>query len=1058
MAFKIHPGNRLESLAELFRRQIYCSPPKSVFTPETVVVQTGGMELFLRKFLARNGGIAANLETPFLNRFVTSAMRALLDDARWTGYRTAAERFSPGSLRWRIYAELLRNPEDYPEAANYVSDGDRCAQLAARLAEIFDRYIWYHDGMLLKWRDRPAGGGGHWESRLYRAIVAEAGNSPDAFFREVFTCSKPAHPELLPERISLFGISAIPPVMLNFFKKLAEFTEIHMFYLNPCRQYWGLIRADSQLRHESAAGDDLPPQTDNPLLANLGTWGRDFFENTVELLTGEEEEVLKNENGLFHDPLIPDAPCMLHQLQQDILDSVNRTADEKIKVFPPQDHSIGVHSCHSMRREVEVLHDQLLLAVDELGIRPDDIIVMAPDINAYAPLIEAIFSSGPLAGAYHISDRSLATVSSTAENLLKILELGSARCTATEILAILDTPAVRENFRFDDGALEEIKGFIAAGRICWGADAETRAEFSGIAFDEFSWREGLDRLLLSFAASDNGGIRLATPWAPAGRVSGERAELLGVFSSIAGHLFAWRRFFRGNHTPQEWSACLEEIIRTMYGNAFSFKEETVFLRDCIAEWMKNIRTAEFDQRLPVSVLRREFSGVMEFRGDNRGYLAGGITFCSLVPMRSIPAEVIAVLGLTSEAFPAREPYQGLNIASAVRGERSRLLEDRYLFLETLISARKRLLLFYPGQNDYPTGASPSAPLADLMTYLGDGFGFAETRHFRHAHAAGYFDGSRPEFFSYSENACAVAEKIRSGEIPSPAAVIPETARSETAELRTYELDDLAWSIASPLKTFLKNTTGLMPRKLRTYFSADSEPLTLDLPEDTLENIFSSTDTEDELTDRLEYERLLPPGEMGRQLFRKHYRDLCAASNADFRLLLLQAERQYVDIFTADRKYRVYGFIRQVPEKLNMGFFSKSDSAVSRIRFYLASLCNAVQTQTGDRPPDQAFCGGNCLTLPPLSRKEAETRLAELLELAGEMEMRPVPFFAKAGFEFARTGDMKKAQAAFTGGSGHPGDWSTPYCKEFFAPGSFDDPDFSEEFQRTSRLVYAPWCQ
>ena len=1058
MAFKIHPGNRLESLAEIFRRQIYGSPPRNVFTPETVVVQTGGMELFLRKFLARNGEIAANMETPFLNRFVTSAMRTLLDDDRWTGFRTAAERFSPASLRWRIYAELLRNPEDYPEAAKYLSDEDRCAQLAVRLAEIFDRYIWYHDDMLLKWRGSPAGIG-HWESRLYRAIVNRAGSSPDAFFREVFVCSKPVHPELLPERISLFGIGAIPPLMLNFFKKISEFTDIHMFYLNPCRQYWGLIQTDFQLRNESASGSDFLPQTDNPLLANLGTWGRDFFENTVELLTGEEEEILKNENGLFYDPLLPGAPCMLHQLQQDILDSVNRTADEKIKIFPPQDHSIGVHSCHSKRREVEVLHDQLLLAIDELGIRPDDIIVMAPDINAYAPLIEAVFSSSPLAGAYHISDRNLSTVSSTAESLLGILDLGSARCTATEILAILDTPAVRENFRFDDSAMEEIKGFISAGGICWGADAETRAEFSGIAFDEYSWREGLDRLLLSFAASDNGGIRLATPWAPAGHVSGDRAELLGVFSSIVRHLFAWRRFFRENHTPEEWSACLEEIIRTMYGNAFSFKEETVFLRDCIAEWMKNIRTAEFGRPLPASVLRREFSGIMEFRGDHRGYLAGGITFCSLVPMRSIPAEVIAVLGLVSDDFPAREPYQGLNISSAIRGERSRLLEDRYLFLETLISARKRLLLFYPGQDDYPTGSSPSAPLADLMTYLKNGFGFEETRHLRHVYAADYFDGSRPEFFSYSADACAVAEKIRSGEAPSPAAaVIPETTLRETSEPRTYELEALAWTLASPLKTFLKSTTGLHPQKLRTYFSADSEPLTLDLPEKTLEDIFGGADTEDELTDRLGYERLLPPGEMGRQLFHKHYRDLCGDSNADFRRLLLQAEKQYVDIFTTDRKYRVYGFIRQVPEKLNMVFFSKYDSAVSRIRFYLAALCNAVQTQTGNRASDQAFCGGKYLTLPPLSRSEAETRLAGLLELAGEMEKRPVPFFVKAGFEFARTGDMKKARAAFTGGPGHSGDWSVPYCKEFFNPGSFDDPDFAEEFQRTARLVYAPWCQ
>ncbi|MBQ9501418.1 MAG: exodeoxyribonuclease V subunit gamma, partial [Lentisphaeria bacterium] len=995
-----------------------------------------------------------------LNRFVTSAMRALLDDARWTQFRTAAERFSPASLRWRIHAELLRSPEKYPDAAKYLADESRCAQLAARLAEIFDRYIWYHDDMLAKWRGDPAGVT-HWEGKLYLSLVRQAGDSPDLFFRSVFDCSEPVNRELLPQRVSLFGIGAIAPLMLSVFKKLSEFTDVCMFHLNPCRQYWGSIKTDRQLRKESAPDDDPPPQTDNPLLANLGTWGRDFFENTVELLTGEETGDLKSEDELFADPLRPDAPCLLHQLQQDILDSVNRTGAGKTAEYPPTDRSIGVHSCHSRRREVEVLHDQLLRAVGELGVRPDDIIVMAPDINTYAPLIEAVFSSGPLAGAYHVSDRDLSTVSSTAENLLRILDLGSARCTATEILAILDTPAVRENFRFDDDAVEEIKEFIAAGKICWGADAEARMEFSGIAFDEFSWREGIDRLLLSFAASDEGGIRLATPWSPAGHVTGDRAELLGVFASVVRHLFTWRRFFREDHTPEEWSACLDEIIRTMYGNAFSFREETVLLRDCIAEWMKNIRTADFDRPLPVQVIRRDFAGIMEFRGDNRGYLAGGITFCSLVPMRSIPADVIAVLGLISDDFPGREPYQGLNISPAIRGERSRLLEDRYLFLETLISARKQLLLFYPGQDDYPAGSSPSAPLADLLAYLGDAYGFRETRQCRHAYAADYFDGSRPELFSYSQSACAVAEKIGSGQSSRPgSAFIPETLQRVTSEPQTYKLDSLAWMIARPLKTFLQNTTGLNCDKLRSCFSPDSESMKLDLPEKTIEAVLCSTDGEDELAARLEYERLLPPGEVGRQLFFSLYQAPFSDQNADFRdfrLQLLQAEKQYIDIFTADQRYRICGFIRQVPEKLNLIFLSKYNNAAARIRFYLESLCNAVQTQAQDRPDDLALFDREIFRLAPISGDEAGRRLAELLELAEEMKRRPVPFFAKAGLTFAQTGNMKTALRTFTGTPDHPGDLDAPYCKDFFSPKSFDDPDLSEEFQRTARLVFAPWC-
>src|SRR5699024_6401487 len=58
------------------------------------------------------------------------------------------------------------------------------------------------------------------------------------------------------------------------------------------------------------------------------------------------------------------------------------------------DHSIQVHSCHSAQREVEVLHDQLLALFDKnTALRPEDILIMTPDIEVYAPLIEAVFGN-----------------------------------------------------------------------------------------------------------------------------------------------------------------------------------------------------------------------------------------------------------------------------------------------------------------------------------------------------------------------------------------------------------------------------------------------------------------------------------------------------------------------------------------------------------------------------------------------------------------------------------------------------------------------------------------
>ena len=1046
MSLKLYMSNRLEKLAELFRRRIHDDPPESVFTPETVVVQTGGMELFLRKFLAETSGIAANIETPFLNRFVNTAMRALLSPEEGTAFLQAAERFAPDSLRWRIYAALSDAPEAFPEARKYAADDERRAQLSARLAGIFDRYIWYHYDMLADWRSRPEVPG-HWEKALYLTVVRQAGPSPDHFFRDVLRRPEAVSPGELPRRISLFGIGAMPPLMLDLFRKLSEYIDVHMFYLNPCGEYWGSIRSDAQLRRtaEDPAGPEI--QTDNPLLANLGMWGRDFFDNTAELLTGAAEE------EHFFDPAPSDDATILELVQQDILRSRNRTA-EKDKPPRQDDRSIGIHSCHNKRREVEILHDQLLLAVDELGVRPDGIIVMAPDINAYAPFIDAVFSSGPLARAYHISDRSLSTVSSTAEDLTRILDLGAARCTATEILAILDAPAVKENFRFDDDAMAAIKKFIDAGKIRWGENAGTREEFSGVPFDEFSWREGLDRLLLGLAAAEPDGEMLNTPWAPAGRVPAENAELLGTFAALIRNIFRWRHFFQGKHTPEEWVSCLEEITETMYGRAVSFKDEISFIRDCLAEWLRNTRTAAFDRPLPVSVLREALSGVMGLRSSTRGYLAGGITFCSLVPMRSIPADVIAVLGLRADDFPGKDPLQGLNISTAVRGERSRLREDRYLFLETLISARKRLLLFYTGQDNYPEGSQPSAPLADLLSYLREGFGIRETRHFSCAWAPAYFDAASKAFFSYSKNACGIAREIREN------AKTPEPERSglvirprEEPGLCEYKLDDLVWTLADPLKNFLRNATGTSFASPRSRAPDDSEPVKLELPDEMLTDILHEADRTDELGARLEHDRLLPPGEAGRR-FLRDYCDQMQDRFGERRGQLLRAKKQYVYVYSPG-KYSIGGFIYQVPGDLNQILVSEYRSASSRIRFYLAGLCNAIQTKTPERAADWAFLKDAFFTLPVFSPEEADRRLIELLELAKEIKRRPVPLFPKASPVFAETGSMSQALTAFTGSPKHPGDLDAPRCRDFFGPECFADPDFAEEFQRLAQMVCGP---
>ena len=1036
MPLKIYAGNKLEELARVFQEEIY-SQNNSIFEQEQVVVQTKGMELFLRKYLALNSEIAANIETPFLNRFVNTLMQAALDPEEYKNFCFSSEQFSPDILKWRIFDELLTNTSQYPQAEKYIikdaqntKDASYCYQLSAKLAETFDRYIWYHNDMLEEWRrkDKIV----HWEQDLYLALTEKIGPSPDYFFLKVLSGAGKINKEYLADHYSLFGIGSMPPILLNLCNEFGKATDIHLFYLNPSGEYWGDITNPAKDIKEGL------PSAHNLLFSNLGGWGREFSENTVTLLDGTEKNCFES----------PGSDTMLHLVQEDIFCNKIRTADEETL---PSDRSISVHNCHSKRREIEVLHDQLLLAIKELRIRPEDIIVMAPDINAYAPIIDAVFSSGKLSNRYNISDRSLVTLSNTAENLIRITELYSGRCTAEEIFSIINTLPVRENFDIDEEDLNEIKKFITDSKICWGENAATRQEFTQTEFNEFSWQDGLDRLLLGYAASQD--TPLTTPLLPAANVFGTKAELLGTLNFIVKNLFKWRHFLKEEHTASEWTELLSEIIDTMYSKAYSFRKESGFLKRSIAVWLKKIEAAKSTSKFPAKVLREEMSSFIGSVSDSRGYLSGGITFCSLIPMRSIPAKVIAVLGLAAKDFPRKDENNGLNIQPArKKGERSRLLEDRYLFLETILSARKRLLLFYPGQGTNPkVSNSPSAPLEDLMNYLEKYFSFKETRHFRHAHDPGYFSSADPNLFSFSEHNCTIAKNIQ-----SPASVSDESLwetsdePAETEEV-TYTISDLAYCLYEPFRTFLTHTAEIRYKKNSEYAQEESEPLEVDLSQSAIEEIVKGR-SYDDLETELFLKRELPPGETGKILFQKAFSQY-AKYDASFD----RAEK--VSITISVGKFKINGTIDQIPGQLSIASIYKYGGARSLLDFYISSLCSSIQTPRPTDNRDIALVGSKNETLPIYDQAAAEKLLLELLEIAEEAKKRPIPLFPGASYAFAESKEkkMKKAELALSGDRYHRGDLKDlPFIDQFFTPEVIKSEKFVSEFQRLAKIVYAPW--
>lgn len=613
----LHVGNRLETLvselAGIVRR-----PLASALAPETIVVQSRGMQRWVSMEIARINGIFSNGEFPFPNAFLHQICRLLVPDL------PAAEEspFHPRAMSFgimRLLPACLPLP-GFEALRKYLDDdvdGLMLMQLSERVADLFDQYLLFRPDMVTEWE---AGTAGHWQARLWRRLVRE---SPEALHRGRLRLAlrdrirqEGAPVRGIPERVSVFGISYLPPFHLDVLNAIAAWIPVYLFFVNPCREYWSDITDRRQTRRilRKYPGDGLDPGADlhleegNRLLAACGALGRDFLRLIGDFDVQAQEH--------FQDP---GELCLLHRVQSDILHLKNAGGGRDA------DDSIRIHACHSPMREVEVLHDQLLAMFEEIpGLRPRDILVMAPDIEAYAPLIHAVFDSQDDEAVripYGVSDRSVRRESRISEGLLGILGLAGGRMEASSILELLEIRALKDRFGLSEGEIEMVERWVRDSGIRWGKDAQGRGRLGLPPFSENTWQAGVDRMLLGYAMPGEKDVYAGI--VPFGHIEGSDVATLGKFLEFVQQLFDALERMEGARTPDRWRRLLDGILADFFQPSEDNEPELRVLRDLFDEMADCAARAGFDAPLALPVVRHWLSARLEKPSAGGGFLSGG---------------------------------------------------------------------------------------------------------------------------------------------------------------------------------------------------------------------------------------------------------------------------------------------------------------------------------------------------------------------------------------------------------------------------------------------------
>lgn len=803
---KLYSGHNFYTLSDALLDHLEAFDERNPLSPELFVVQNYGMARRLSLYMAEKEGIAANLQFKFPAEIFWQIVRAMDPSIPQT---LPSER---GPMTWALMNILqsdsnssLQQLHDYIRDDDPVKQDTRRWQLAKRIADVFDQYLTYRPDMLLNWQSirrkqlQDLSKMEYWQATLWKKLTAywnrhatDEWNHRALLQQQLITAieNETLNKNKLPKHISVFGVSSMPPVYIKMLVKLSRIINVSFF---------------------TTAGETAHRQL---LAESLGKAGNEF-RMLLDAYIKEDKQVIAEHISLG-GPGKPAAHTLLQIFKSDLLEADQPSTSTAV------DNSIQVHSCHSRRREVEVLYDHLLAMMDDdETLNPFDILVMAPDIESYIPDVNAIFGAAEpdrLSIPYYFSERS-AQLNVVKEAFIKLLALAESRFNITDIIDVLSFKPVFLKFKLTEQDLPILEQWIADNNIHWGIDSSHKRALGVPANDRFTWQSGLNRMLLGYAMNPRED-ELYNDIFPFSEIEqSEDAALAGRFAKFMHSLFDLHEKAKKPRSLNEWSDVFSAFLSSFLYDDEPYRHDIRRIRKLIFSLKEQAALSAFNGMVPYGVIHSWLSEKLEQSGAGGGRSGMGVTFSSMIPMRGIPSRIICLLGMNDDAFPASHTPMTFDLIqkNPKPGDRVHSRDDRQIFLETLLAADERLYFSYIGKSDrQDTDFPPSVVLRECMDYILERYSIKEedlvTEHRLQAFSPAYFTPeSHPKLFSYSQKNEAIGRQLLQrnsdqfvflkGELPEP-----------ESSYKQLTLNELISFYQHPAKYLLQKRFGIYLRE------------------------------------------------------------------------------------------------------------------------------------------------------------------------------------------------------------------------------------------------------
>lgn len=692
MALSIFRSDKVEYLATLLASLIKNTSTSNPLMPIDILLSSSGLRRFIDISLASSeilNGVAANIRYDHIPTFLG---RLMYPD--FSGDSV----YSPNLLRWRILRVLRQKNIDEVQKAlsNYIEGFDAASyELSQVLADLFNQYLVYRPDWIEAWTNNKLlkldiNGEKHeiWQARLWQHIHSEINHKHKAdllrdWARQLMQKKlTPKQKERLPEQVFLFAISSMAPLYLDVLKALSCYCDVYILSLDPCEQYRDMFNKD-----------------DHPLLWSLGKQSRDFLhelsidDRSLELFSQipslpENKKIIKN-NQL----------SLLQQLQTDI--RLGQKPSKNCK----SDSSIVLHSSYSPLRELHALKDAILDFLNNNNdannrVTLDDIAVLTPNIELYAPFITAVFSENAADGIYlpfSISDTKISKGNPYLLGWKMLLQLFSSRFEVNSVSSLLDNECVMRRFDFCREDVSILRHIMNKACVHWGRNAQDRSKYGDKSGENlFTWQQLIQRILAGMTLPENESLwQEIAPY----HVDIDLWQLMMRFVSFLQILIDHSLIWQTDANIDTWVQRISTLSDLLFDTTDDNEQISSQFSENIGRWQFECHNADMNENLSFIDVEAHIKGMLNHSSD-ASFMRGGITFGSLIPLRSLPFKFLALLGMNSGDFPRSSRRLNFDLMNnnPRAGDRSRRDDDRYLFLESIMSAREVLYLSYVGRD------------------------------------------------------------------------------------------------------------------------------------------------------------------------------------------------------------------------------------------------------------------------------------------------------------------------------------------------------------------------